>query len=119
MSETAVNKRFKILIDHLGISNKEFSNRLNSTPQTISNILNSPTKPNFDFLASLCLAFPSINIRWILTGEGNINNNESNYEVSEPIQKYDNGIASLRNEIIDLKNEINRINKILIKNKLL
>ena len=44
-------------------------------PSAISHILSGRNYPRFDFIASFLKAFPNLNARWFLLGEGDIYNN--------------------------------------------
>ncbi len=63
-------ERLKFLINRKKISNAEFANRLEIQKSTVSHLLSGRNKPGFDFLNKLIKVFPDINLRWLITGEG-------------------------------------------------
>ena len=63
-------ERLKFLINQKKLSNAEFANRLEIQKSTVSHLLSGRNKPGFDFLNKLIKVFPDINLRWLITGEG-------------------------------------------------
>lgn len=61
--------RFHQLIVALGISQNEFCRRAGLPQSTISLI---DKGPRADSLAAIAIAFPTLNIRWLLTGSGDM-----------------------------------------------
>lgn len=66
--------RIQQLIDIKGISGGELADKLGVQRSNVSHVLNGRNKPGAVFLEKLLQAFPELNARWLLTGEGNILN---------------------------------------------
>lgn len=62
--------RIKHYIEHKGISAGELAVLLDVQRSNISHILNGRNKPGAVFIEKLLIAFPDLNARWLLTGEG-------------------------------------------------
>ncbi len=62
--------RIQQIIDYKGISAGDLAERLEVQRSNISHILNGRNKPGAVFIEKLLQAFPDINARWLLTGEG-------------------------------------------------
>lgn len=54
----------------LGISQAQMARACGLSPSYISNILNSGSKPSIETVMGIATHWPSINLRWLLTGEG-------------------------------------------------
>ena len=90
--------RIKKFIDYKGISPGELAEITEVQRSNISHIFNGRNKPGALFIEKFLLAFPEINARWLITGEGSmldkkrsdaISLNESVTEVkSEPPPVY-------------------------------
>ncbi len=69
--------------DHIGYTNSQFADMAGIPRPTLSQFLNGRNKRLSDDLTSrLHTAFPSLNVMWLLFGEGNMLTNE-NFEISE------------------------------------
>jgi len=68
------------------MSQKEFSELLNVSPGRVNHIFKYQNKPDSEFLENLALAFPTLNCRWLLTGEGEA------LEITEPESKISKSI---------------------------
>lgn len=55
---------------HLGLSQQDFAAQLNLSPASISNIFNGRTNPTIMHVKAIHNAFPQINEKWLLFGEG-------------------------------------------------
>jgi len=48
----------------------EFADKLNVQRSSVSHILNGRNNPGYSFIQKILEAFPSLNTRWLLTGDG-------------------------------------------------
>lgn len=62
--------RIQQIIDYKGISAGDLAELLDVQRSNISHILNGRNKPGAVFIEKLLQAFPDINARWLLTGDG-------------------------------------------------
>jgi phage repressor protein C with HTH and peptisase S24 domain len=67
--QNSVKDRLKILIDLLGLSLKDFSSKTGIPYRTIQSYLSGINIPGGENLQKICAEF-SVNINWLLTGEG-------------------------------------------------
>lgn len=93
-----IHKRIGKLPHLLDIKNiNQLAESVKITPQSLGNIANGKTKPSFNLLESLCLTYPDLNARWLLTGEG------------EPLMSMINEKDLEQEEYEDLKAEIEEL----------
>jgi hypothetical protein len=87
-----INNRISSLIEKLGITPYEFSKRMgNSRPDTLYNLLNNnDSQPSPKTLNKIKDSFPNVNYSWLLTGEGEMFNEENTNidKVAEDPEKY-------------------------------
>jgi len=62
--------RIQKYIDYKNINAGEFAVMLEVQRSNISHILNGRNKPSAAFIEKMLLAFPDLNARWLLTGQG-------------------------------------------------
>lgn len=70
--------RIKQYIDYKGITAGELALRLDVQRSNISHILNGRNKPGAAFIEKLLLVFTDLNARWLLTGKGDMIEEEGN-----------------------------------------
>lgn len=81
--------RIKKFIDYKGVTAGELAEITEVQRSNISHIFNGRNKPGAQFIEKFLLAFPEINARWLLTGEGSMlseSSNESN-SVRQPLME--------------------------------
>src|SRR5690554_1269636 len=84
--------RIQQLIDYKGISGGEFAEKLGVQRSNVSHILNGRNKPGAVFLEKILHAYPELNARWLLTGQGNM------MHINEPVQPSKNAIVEEKNQ---------------------
>ena len=62
--------RIHDIMTHLGLSQQDFAARLDLSSSSISNIFNGRTNPTIMHVNAIHRAFPQINEKWLLFGEG-------------------------------------------------
>ena len=65
-----MNQRLQQFIQAENLSQAQFADLLKVARASVSNILSGRNKPGFDFLESLSLHFPDLNLEWLVTGRG-------------------------------------------------
>jgi len=65
-----ISERLKEIIAFYQINAGEFAQKLGVQKSSISHLLSGRNKPSFSFINKLIKAFPDLNIKWFLTGEG-------------------------------------------------
>ncbi|MGI4865415.1 MAG: hypothetical protein ACRYFZ_15945 [Janthinobacterium lividum] len=68
--QQSINERLKILIDALKLSARGFSAQLEVPESNTRNYLDKNTKLNSDYLERISIHFKSVNLSWLITGEG-------------------------------------------------
>lgn len=93
--EATVIGRLKTFIDSLGYSNSQFADKAGIPRPTLSQLVHGRNKSVSDtLLRKLYESFPSLNITWLLFGQGEMLN-DSNIKISEP---QNSGISAGTNE---------------------
>jgi len=69
-SKTDINERLQVLILSLGLNSNSFSVKIGATPMTTHKILSRKNNPGYDYICKVLIAYPKINARWLLLGEG-------------------------------------------------
>lgn len=64
--------RIRQIMDTLGLSQKEFAEKLKISEASISNIFTGRSNPTAKHVQAIHNAFPSINTNWVMFGEGNM-----------------------------------------------
>jgi hypothetical protein len=67
-----INERIKILIDSLKMSVRAFSAALDTPASTTRNYLDKGTKPSTDYIERIAAHFKTVNLHWLITGQGEI-----------------------------------------------
>ncbi len=62
--------RLQLLMQHYNLDASALAHRLNIQKSAVSHLLSGRNKPRFDILARFALAFTDLNLRWLLTGDG-------------------------------------------------
>jgi len=69
-----MKERIRKFIDYKGITAGDLANVIGVQRSNISHILNGRNKPGASFIEKFLLAFPDIDARWFLTGQGEMLN---------------------------------------------
>jgi len=90
---TNMNRRLLQFLQAENITQTQLADTLSVARGSVSNILAGRNKPGYDFLESLILHYPNLNLEWLLSGKGKMyheNENgmpiESTPQVDEPVQ---------------------------------
>lgn len=65
-------ERIKQIMDSLKLTQQEFAQKLGVSPASLSNIFNGKSRPTMNHTNAIHRAFPSINMSWVMFGEGNM-----------------------------------------------
>jgi len=65
-----MKNRIVQLINNEGLTSSKFADTIGVQRSSISHILSGRNKPSLDFIQKIMAAFPSINIDWLIAGEG-------------------------------------------------
>lgn len=70
MMNYTINERVKEIISYYSLNTNSFSKKIGVTTSTVSSMLEKGTKPSYETVNKLIVAFPSISLDWLLKGEG-------------------------------------------------
>ena len=65
-----MNRRLLQFLQAENITQSQLADILSVARGSVSHILSGRNKPGYDFLESLLLHFPSLNLDWLMTGKG-------------------------------------------------
>lgn len=65
-----MNQRLQQFISAENLTQSQFADTLGVARASVSHILAGRNKPGFDFIESMSIHFPSLNIEWLITGKG-------------------------------------------------
>ena len=71
-TENTFKERIKSLRKHVGLTQKEFTEKTGITQSSFSKYENGLRFPEYDFFLKIHKTFPEINIEWLITGLGDI-----------------------------------------------
>lgn len=74
--------RIHDIMTHMGLSQQDFASRLKMAPASISSIFSGRTNPTINHVMAIHKAFPQVNEKWLLYGEGEMM--EGEHPVSSP-----------------------------------
>ncbi|MBP3419030.1 MAG: helix-turn-helix transcriptional regulator [Marinifilaceae bacterium] len=63
-----IKDRFVKIITDMGISQQEMAERIGVDASTISYFCKGKRKPGFDILERIAVAFPDVDLNWLITG---------------------------------------------------
>lgn len=62
--------RIRLIMEQAGLTQQQFADRINVSPASLSSIFTGRTNPTNKHVQAIHLAFPEININWLMFGEG-------------------------------------------------
>ena len=69
-----MNKRLLQFLSAENISQAQLADTINVARASVSHIIAGRNKPGFDFIESMALHYPSLNLEWLVTGKGKMYN---------------------------------------------
>jgi len=109
----SVSDRLQKIMDYYKINSGELARKIGVQKSSISHILSGRNKPSYTFLSKLIKAFPEINLKWFIGGEGEmitelkVLNNRESFGDTET----DSTTLNDRNKITS-KDQVNNLNEI-------
>ena len=67
-----MNTRLKQFIEAENISQAEFADKLKVVRASVSHIIAGRNKPSYEFIRSLILHYPQLNMEWLMLGKGKL-----------------------------------------------
>ncbi len=65
-----MNKRLQQFLNAENITQSQFAERIGVAKASVSHILAGRNRPGFDFIESMSLSFPDLNLDWLICGKG-------------------------------------------------
>lgn len=110
--EGTVNQRIEKLIKDKDISQTELANRLSVSKQTISNWIAGNVQIPLRHVVVLVEEFKWLNVRWLLTGSGTMEDDPAKKGKETPEQsKMEGMVEILKNQLATKDETIYRLNK--------
>lgn len=108
-----ISDRLKTICDNKKIKNIDLVNLGCGSQQTVSFVLNGKNKPNPRFLEVFLKAYPDVNARWLITGDGETQLEElrEQYGFCKECIKKDGIIEFLKKECADRDRRIRELTK--------
>ncbi len=67
-----MNERIRQLMEYDGLTAVQFSKKVNINTSAISHLLNGRNNPSFENIQKIIAAYPNLNVKWFMTGQGDI-----------------------------------------------
>lgn len=87
-----MNHRLQQFILAENITQSQFADSIGVARASVSHILAGRNKPGFDFIESMIKRYPSLNINWLISGQGRMYRDEmqgTRQEISSPSETVD------------------------------
>lgn len=78
-----VRDRIRELIDHSGLSNKDFAEKIDINPAIISHILSGRNNPSLHVIQQITKVYTNVNTDYLLTGRGKLFDRAASSEMQE------------------------------------
>lgn len=102
-----INNRISQIIDHYRLEQKDFAQKIGTTPGNISKLINGLTSPGGKILESILVHYPEISAEWLMRGKGEmlISNMKSEFPsvTRAEFEELLNNMKELQKEIAELK----------------
>jgi transcriptional regulator with XRE-family HTH domain len=63
-------RRLKQVIEFMGFNKRNFANEIGVSPGFLGDVLSLRSRPSYGMIQGIALRCPSVNIHWLLTGQG-------------------------------------------------
>ena len=78
-----MNNRLKQFIAAENITQAQFADNINVVRASVSHVLSGRNNPSYDFIRSIMLKYPRLNIEWLMFGKGKMYNDTNDTNVQE------------------------------------
>jgi len=83
MDVSNIIKRVETIMTHYELSAASFADKIDVKRASISHLLNGRNKPSLEFINKVVVAYPEVNLYWILYGDGNFPSTENTNKVTK------------------------------------
>lgn len=105
MNETMI-ERIRSIMDYAKLSQQDFAARLGISPASLSSILTGRTNPTNKHVMGVHVAFPEINVNWLMFGEGEMLVNGA---PSHTLSGDEDGALDTASEIVQLESATSNV----------
>ena len=63
--------RIKLIMERVNLSQAHFADAIGAQRATVHHILSGRNNPSLDIVSKIHNAFPSVDLKWLITGQGN------------------------------------------------
>lgn len=71
-----MKERIIKFLNEMNLTSTKFADQIGVQRSSISHLLSGRNKPSFDFIEKMLNAYPEVNAQWLITGKGNMLNNQ-------------------------------------------
>lgn len=115
-SSLPVLDRIRTIIKQKCGSQKKFCELTGLNEKTLSSMLQRNSSPNYEFLSTLISAFSDINVDWLITGRGEMIQQEiPNVQLTDSNKYLVERFEAVLNELHDIKDEVKKKDEIIAK----
>lgn len=98
-----MTERFKQLLGQLNLSASEFADKIGVQRSSVSHVLSGRNKPSIDFLEKILIAFPDIDVTWLISGRKGLSIKTTGQDAYNIVNKDVNSMSALDFEDADKK----------------
>lgn len=95
MNEEIISRIQKV-IDHYGLTVSAFADAIGVQRSSISHLLNGRNKPSLDFIMKLIIAYPDVDLYWLLKGEGEFPQSANEVPIELDMEERNSGAKDLK-----------------------
>lgn len=81
-----MNQRLQQFLAAENISQAQFADSINVARASVSHVLAGRNNPGYDFIRSLSIHYPNLNLEWLINGKGKMYKTAAAVAVEEPIK---------------------------------
>ena len=70
INETSMNTRLKQFLSAENITQAQFADNINVVRASVSHVLSGRNNPSYEFIRSIMVNYPNLNIEWLMFGKG-------------------------------------------------
>lgn len=82
INATTMNTRLKQFLAAENITQAQFADNINVVRASVSHVLSGRNNPSYEFIRSIMLKYPDLNIEWLMFGKGKMYRNSPVTELS-------------------------------------
>lgn len=97
---TGMNIRLKQFLAAENISQAQFADNINVVRASVSHVLSGRNNPSYEFIKSIMLKYPTLNIEWLMFGKGKMYKEP---QQGEEISLFDNQYTIIEDPVLPEK----------------